>query len=269
MPSSVNDGARGLVTRARRTGTLLQTLVPREFRIRYRESYLDLAWAIITPLVLLGVYGVILSTAFGADEGGCAPYLSLAWVGLVLWTFFAQGVSSATNSMLDSAELLTKIYFPREALPLANVGVTLIDLGLGAVTVVALALAQGITPSITAVAAIPAVLLLVLWTAAISVFAAALTVFVRDTIHAVNLALRAGFFATPVMYDVSFFPEWLRWLGTVNPVAVAITATRDAVLCGRWPDWEVMALQGLAGAALLVGSVLFVRRVEATMVDVI
>lgn len=268
MPGTSRDDARGLVARTQRTVTLLRTLVPREFRIRYRESYLDLAWAIITPLVILGVYGVILTQAFDAD-GGCAPYLSSAWVGLVLWTFFASGVSAGTNSLLDASELLTKIYFPREALPLASVGVTTIDLGLGAVTVVALALAQGVDLSVTALAVVPAVVLLLVWTAAISVLAAAVTVFVRDTIHAVNLILRAGFFATPVMYDASFFPEWLRWIASVNPIAVAITTTREGLLCGTWPRWELVGVQLVAGVALLVGAVLFVRRAEARMVDVL
>jgi lipopolysaccharide transport system permease protein len=259
---------RAFTARVARTANLLRTLVPREFRIRYRESYLDLAWAIITPLVILAVYGVILTQAFDAD-GGCAPYLSSAWVGLVLWTFFASGLSSATNSMLDSSELMTKIYFPREALPLASVGVTLIDLALGAVTIVVLALAQGVHLSVTALAAIPAVLLLIIWTAALSVLAAALTVFVRDVIHAVNLFLRAGFFATPVMYSADFFPDWLQWMVTVNPIAVAITTTRNGLLCGQWPDWKLVGVQLLAGSLLFVGSVLFVRRTEASMVDVL
>lgn len=218
--------------------------------------------------MILAVYGVILTQAFDAD-GGCAPYLSSAWVGLVLWTFFASSVSSGTNSLLDSAELITKIYFPREALPLASVGVTLIDLSLGGVTVVFVALAQGVQLHVTALAVIPALVLLVVWSAAVAVLTAALTVFVRDVVHAVNLLLRAGFFATPVMYDASFFPEWLRWVASVNPIAVAITTTREGLLCGIWPNWTLVGVQLAAGCLLFIAAVLFVRRSESRMADVI
>lgn len=257
-----------LLVRSRRTWALLLTLTPREFRVRYRESYLDVAWAIITPLVLLAVYGVILTQALGV-EGGCAPYLITAWIGLVLWTFFSSAVQSASTSLLRSSDLMAKVYFPREALPLADVGVTIIDLALGLGTVVVLGALQGVRPSVTAVAVLPALVVLVLWTAALAVITAAATVFVRDIAHGVALVLRAGFFASPVMYDVSTLPEWLRWTASVNPVAVVITAVRDAVLCGRWPDLILLVVQGAAGGALLLVAVFYVRRVEARMVDVL
>lgn len=259
---------RSLWGRVRQTWVLLQTLAPREFRVRYRESYLDLAWAVVTPLVLLAVYGVILTQAFDAT-GGCAPYLSAAWVGLVIWTFFSGAVFAASNSLVASGELVTKIYFPREALPLAEVGVSLVDLGLGAVTVVAVALVQGVQPSITAIAVVPAIALVVLWTAALGILVAGFSVFVRDVAHAVNLALRAGFFATPVMYDVSFLPPNLRWIADVNPVAVAIVSVRDALLCGQWPDGRLLAVHLAVGAVLLVAAVLYTRRYESQMVDVL
>ena len=236
--------------------------------MRYRESYLDLAWAIITPLVLLAVYGVILSQGFNA-EGSCAPYLSTAWTGLVIWTFFAGAVYQATNSLVSSSDLLTKIYFPREALPLAEVGVSFVDLGLGGVTIVVLAVAQGIRFSETLLAVLPIVYVLVVWTAAAGIMAAALSVFVRDVAHGVNLVLRAGFFATPVMYDVAFLPEALRWTASVNPIAVVIVAMREAVLCGTWPDLGLLTIQGAAGTAALLLAVLYVRRVESRMVDVL
>jgi ABC-type polysaccharide/polyol phosphate export permease len=257
-----------LWTRTRQTWTLLQTLTPREFRVRYRESYLDLAWAVVTPLVLLVVYGVILTQAFDAD-GGCAPYLSSAWVGLVLWTFFSGAVYQACNSLVGSGELISKIYFPREALPLAEVGVSLVDLALGGVTIVVVALVQGAHIGVTALAVVPALLLLIVWTSALGVLVAATTVFVRDVAHIVNLGLRAGFFATPIMYDVSFLPPELRWLAEVNPVAVAIIAVRDGLLCGTWPDWKLMGIQLVIGTVLLVLAVLYVRRYESHMVDVL
>jgi lipopolysaccharide transport system permease protein len=256
------------VVRTRRTAALLRTLVPRGFRIRYRGSALDLLWSLITPLVLLAVYGVILTQAFDAD-GGCAPYLSSAWTGLVVWTFFSAGVGAACLSLLGSSDLLSKVYFPREAIPLAEVGVSLIDLGIGLVTLLIVVLIQGVVLSPTAIEAIPALVVLVVWTAGLSVLAATLSVFLRDVGHAVNLLLRAGFFATPVMYETSFLPHDLRWIAAVNPVAVAIDGVRSPVLCGASPDWSLLGIQLVAGCVVLVGSVLYVRRVEDRLVDVL
>lgn len=258
-----------LVTRTRRTWSLLKILTPRQFKVRYRESVLDLAWAIITPVVFMAVYGVILTQAFEATSE-CAPYLTSAWTGLVIWTFFAGALGAASLSLINASELIGKVYFPRESVPLAEVGLSLIDLAIGLVTVAGLALVQGVDlVHVTSIAAVPALLVVVVWTAALSVLCAALAVFLRDVAHAVQVFLRAGFFATPVMYEADFLPRSLQWTASVNPVAACIEALRDCLFCARWPNWTVIGAQLAAGTALLIGSVLYVRRVEHRMADVL
>lgn len=256
-----------MAQRLERTYALLKILTPREFRVRYRESVLDLAWAIITPVVYLIVYGVILTQAFGA-EGGCAPYLSSAWTGLVVWTFFSGALSMATSSLVLSASLTSKIYFPREAIPLADVGVNGIDFAISFFTILLVAGFQGIAPTYTIIGAIPVVLMVVVWTCALSVFASALAVFVRDLTQAVQLFLRAGFFATPVMYEVSFLGS-LKWLAVINPVAVGIDGLRRTMLCGLWPNWSLLAIQLTIGSVLLVASLLYMRSIEQRLADVL
>ena len=257
-----------VVARTHRTWELLKTLTPRGFRIRYRESKFDLAWAIITPLVILAVYGVILTQAFEASAE-CAGYLSSAWIGLIIWTFFASALTVASTSILSASDLCTKVYFPRESLPLADVGVTLIDLAIGMVTVVAVSAVQGIQITPALIVIIPALIIAIAWTAAVCVIAAVVTVFIRDVVHVVQLAIRAGFFATPVMYEPSFLPENLLWLTVVNPLAVSIDAIRQALLCGTWPDPVPLAIHMVLGVALLVASVWYVRDVESRMVDIL
>lgn len=256
-----------MAQRLERTYALLKILTPREFRVRYRESVLDLAWAIITPVVYLIVYGVILTQAFGA-EGGCAPYLSSAWTGLVVWTFFSGALSMATSSLVLSASLTSKIYFPREAIPLADVGVNGIDFAISFFTILLVAGFQGIAPTYTIIGAIPVVLMVVVWTCALSVFASALAVFVRDLTQAVQLFLRAGFFATPVMYEVSFLGS-LKWLAVINPIAVGIDGLRRTMLCGLWPNWSLLAIQLTIGSVLLVASLLYMRSIEQRLADVL
>jgi ABC-type polysaccharide/polyol phosphate export permease len=268
VASKRSEPSRSVVGRLAWTTSLLRTLTPREFRIRYRASALDLGWSLITPVALLLVYGVILTGAFDVT-GGCAPYLSTAWAGLVVWAFFSSAVGSSAHSLLVSSDLVSKVYFPREAIPLAEVGVSLIDLAIGLVTFVAVFLVQGVPVTHTVVAAVPAILLVVIWSAAISIFAAVLSVLVRDVGHAVGLGLRLGFFATPVMYEADALPERLGWIAVVNPVAVAIGALRDSVLCGTWPSWSLLGAQLVVGIAVLAAALWYVGRIEDRLVDVL
>ena len=253
--------------RLERTWALLKILTPREFRVRYRESMLDLAWAVITPVVYLVVYGIILTQAFGAT-GSCAPYLSSAWTGLVVWTFFSGALGMATSSLILAAPLTSKIYFAGEAIPLADVGVNGLDFSIAFLTIPLVAGLQGIVPTVTVLGAIPVVIMIVVWTAALSVLAGALAVFIRDLTQAVQLFLRAGFFATPVMYEASFLGS-LSWLAAVNPIAVGIDGLRRSLLCGLWPNWDLLAVQLVLGTVLLVASLAYVRRVEQRFADVL
>ena len=257
-----------LMTRTRRVATLLRILVPRDLRTRYRRSAFDVLWAVISPVVLLLVYGLILTRAFGVTSS-CGPYLSSAWVGLVVWTFFATAVGSGVYSLVSASDLLTKVYFPREALPLATVGASFLDLGVGVLTAVVLVLAQGVRPGVTALGVLPALAVLVVWTAVVTVLTATLAVFARDTVHVVQLLLRVGFFATPVMYGADQLPGAFAWSARVNPLAVTIEAVRDSVLCGRWPDGRLLMLHLAAGLVALLGAVLLVRATESRIADVV
>ncbi len=178
-------------------------------------------------------------------------------------------LGAAMSSLVASGDLMSKVYFPREAMPLSIVGANLVDLGIGFLTVVLLALIQGVRPSITIIAVVFPLALVVVWTAALGVLGAAWTVFLRDTNHAVLLVLRVGFFAAPVMYPVSTLPRSLVRTASANPVAVAIEGFRDTVLRGRWPHWPYLIAQLLVGCSLLVASVVYVRSIEDRMVDVV
>ena len=229
---------------------------------------LNIAWAFIGPVVVLAVYGTVLTQGFKVTGNG-TPYLSSAWAGLVIWTFFATALGGAVSSLVSSADLITKLYFPREAIPLAQTAAALAELGAGLLALVAIALIQGVRPGAMALLAVLPLILILLWTAALSVFAAVLAAFVRDTVHAVHLALRVGFFATPVVYDTSFLPGKLQWMVRLNPVAVSITALRDTFLRTRLPEMTLLGVHLALGVAALVGSVLYARAVESRVVDVI
>lgn len=261
-------GTPHLSDRLRWVTDLVRILAPRELRLRYRENALDMAWVLITPVAVMVVYGIVLSQSLDVT-GSCSDYLSSAWTGLVIWTFFATALGAASWSMISASALITKVYFPREAIPLAVVGATVLDLAVGAVTIVIVALVQDVDLSLVALEALPALLLLVIWTAAISVMAATVAVFLRDITQAVQLFLRVGFFATPVMYEPSFLPAALAWTASVNPLAVAIAGVRQPVLCGVSPDWTILGPHLVAGILFLTLAILYVRSVEDRMADVL
>ncbi|MEL7210857.1 MAG: ABC transporter permease, partial [Actinomycetota bacterium] len=139
----------------------------------------------------------------------------------------------------------------------------------GTLTVIGVALFQGVSIQPEVLAMVPALAVLIVWTAALGVLAAAVSVFLRDVTQMVQLGLRVGFFATPVMYEPSLLPAAFKWTASVNPLAVAIEGIRDGLLCGVWPRWGLLLTHLAVGVALLAASVLYVRSVESRMTDVL
>ena len=244
-------------------------LAGRELRVRYRQSVLDTAWGLLNPVAILAVYGYILTESFSV-EARCGTYLASAWSGLVLWTFFSTAVSTASTSIIASRNLVTKLKFPVDALPLSMVLVAGSELVFGGATVGVLVIAQGAPRVSWATAAVLGALgVLVVWTATISLLVGVVSVFARDLVHAVQLLLRVGFFATPVVYESGFIPDRLAWTGRANPVAVAIEGVRDALLCGTVPDGGLIATHLGVGALALVAVMLYARAVEIRIPDVV
>ncbi len=260
--------ATAMASRASRSWPLLTTMVRRELRVRYRQALLEMAWSLVTPVVVLAVYGVVLTQFFGVGGDG-VPYLSMVWIGMVAWTMFSTAVGSGVHSIVGNADLVSKVYFPREVLPLSVVGASLFDLCIGVAVLVPLLAVQVRAVSMTAFAVVPVGLVLLVWTAAVTVLVAVVAVFVRDLVHATRLLLQVGFFATPVMYSQRDLPSSFQTLHDANPLAVCIDAWRDALLHQQWPDWRLLGLHGLAGVLLFAGSIAYTRRVEDRMVDVI
>lgn len=255
----------GLWHRLRSQVPLLRIWIGREFSARYRQSVLDVVWSLVQPVATLAIYGSVLIGAFGVTGDGL-PYLSFAWAGLTAWTFLSNALAMAVPSIgYDGA--ISKTYFPREVIPLAVIGTALVDLGIQTVILCGLAVFQGIGLSVHLVALAAVDLVLVLWVAAIGVFGAAVSVFIRDVRHITGLALRLGFFASPIMYPITQYPERFGWVVNVNPVAVVSEGMRDVVLRHTWPEWSVLAVHGALAGTLLVLALLYTRSVEPRMVD--
>ena len=238
-----------VTARSTRLVSLVKVLSSRELKGRYRQSVLELGWSLITPITTLAVYGVVLNQAFDVDAGG-APYLSLVWVGMVVWMTFSSAIGGAVTSIVVNRDLISKVAFPKEVLPLAVVGASVVDLAIGILVLVPLLAVQVGSVSVT-------------------VLLATFAVFLRDTVQATRLALQVGFFATPVMYSSLQFSERLDKLSYFNPLAVSITALRDVLIFERWPEWKLLGSHALAGSAVFVSALYLCRLLEDRMVDVI
>ena len=226
---------------------LVLTLVRRQLVLRYRRSVLGIAWSQVGPLALLGVLTAVFSIVVPLQIPHYALYVI---VGLLPWTWFASGISAATDSVVDARDLVRLPGFPTALLPAVAVTTHLVHflLALPALIVVLTIVLHQFPLTL---AALPLVLVVqFLVTVAPAYLLAAWNVRHRDVSHLVAVALLPLFYASPVFYGVDQVPSRYHWIYDVNPLAQLLVAYRDVLLFGRWPAWRGLAI--LAAAALVI-----------------
>lgn len=245
---------------------LTTTWTRRELRARYRQSVLRSSWSLLQPISILATYGWVM-TAVLKVRSDDAPYLSFAWTGLVVFTFFGQSLGQGVGSIQQASAIVSRVYFPREVLPLAVVGGSLVDLTIMIGTLIATVWLQVGPPSLHLIALPLVLVVLTTWTVAATLLAATLTTFRRDLNFAVPLLLRVLFIVTPVMYPASLIDDVSPILVKVNPIAVAIESARDVVYRSQWPDWRLLGVHGLAALVALALVYRVFLRLEPRMAD--
>jgi len=250
------------------THELLYFLVLRNLKLRYKQTVLGAAWAVLQPLLTMGVFTVIFGRLARLGSDGL-PYPVFALAALVPWTYFANALTQAGNSLVDQHQLLTKVYFPRLLLPLAAVIAGLVDFAISFVLLLAVLVWYGIVPSVR-VLAVPGLALL----AAASAFApgiwlAALNVRYRDVRHVIPFLVQIWLFATPVAYSSTLVPERWRALYGLNPIVGLVDGFRWMIA----PASELPGLELIVAVAAVVGMLMaglyFFRRVERSFADVV
>jgi len=243
---------------------LLYFLTLRDVKVRYKQTLMGVAWVIVQPLATMLLFTLVFNKIARLDSGG-VPYPLFAYSGLLLWTFFSVSVTSGTNSLLSNTSLVTKVYFPRAFIPAAAVGAGLVDLGVGSLLLVAIAIYYG--AHVTAgLLLLPAFLLLaVMMALACGMLAAALTVKYRDIRHALPFMLQLWMFASPVVYPL---PASWRWLFDLNPMTGVVEGFR-AALTGAGFEWRAVLVSAVAAPALFAAAFYVFRKLEDTFADVI
>jgi lipopolysaccharide transport system permease protein len=246
---------------------LLAVLAGRDVRVRYKQTVLGAAWAVVRPLLGMVVFTVIFGRLAQLPSEG-APYPVFVFAGLLPWTFFSTALAAGAESLVGAQGLISKIYFPRLLVPLAQAGVALVDLAVALVVLLGLTLAYGVGWS-AAFLWLPAlVALLVVSTLGPTILLSALTVAYRDFRHVTPFLLQVWMYATPVVFPATMVPERWRPLLYLNPVAGPVEGFR-AVVLGRPVDLAGLSVSLGVAVLLLLGSALYFARVEERFADIV
>jgi lipopolysaccharide transport system permease protein len=247
---------------------LLTAWTLRTIRSRYQQSILGGLWAIAQPAATALIFAVIFTNFIPVNTGNL-PYVLIAFTALVPWTFFATGITDMVGSMVDNMSLVTKIYFPREVLPVASLLSRLMDFGISAAVVGVLMLLYQMPAFPMGWIFLPLILLIQLaLMLGIGLMGAALNVFYRDMKHLFTLAIQLWLYASPVIYPASLVPERLQGLYFLNPMAGIIEAYRSVLLYEKLPGASLSVAAVFALIFLLLGFWFF-KRVESQFADVL
>ena len=247
---------------------LLFFLVWREVKIRYKQTALGVAWAILQPVLTMAVFSVFFGRLGRIPSDGL-PYPVFAFSALVPWQLFAFALAESSNSVVANQRLVTKVYFPRLIMPMAAVCVGLVDFCLSLVVLLSLMAFYGVPPS-GALWTLPLWTLLAVVTAlAVGVWLSALNVRYRDIRYTLPFLTQIWLVATPVAYPSSMVPAAWRSLYAINPMVGVVDGFRWALMDGAPAPTMTVAVSGLVVAALLTGGLFYFRRTERTFADVI
>ncbi|MDQ2809004.1 MAG: ABC transporter permease [Chloroflexota bacterium] len=247
---------------------LLYLLTWRDIKVRYKQTVLGGAWAILQPVLLMIVFSLFFGKLLNAPSDGI-PYPVFTFCALLPWQLFAYALTQSGNSLVANQQLITKVYFPRLIIPIAAVLSGLVDFAIAFVVLLGLMLWYGIVPTV-AVLTLPLFVLLAVATAlAVGLWLSALNVQYRDVRHTIPFLTQFWMFATPIAYAASIVPAQWRVLYGLNPMVGVVEGFRWALLGQSSGPGPLLLVSIIVVGGLLVGGLLYFRRVEDTFADVV
>src|SRR6185437_2096435 len=247
---------------------LLYFLIWRDIKVRYKQTALGATWAIIQPLLTMLIFSIFFGRLAKVPSDGL-PYPLFSYSALVPWTFFATGLTQASNSLVISSNLITKVYFPRLVVPMAAVFAGLMDLAIAGGTL-ALMMAYYHHGSTAHILWVPVLLLLALVTSVgVSFWFSAMNVKYRDIRHVLPFVIQLWMFATPIAYPSSLVPARFRAFYAINPMTGVIEGFRWALLGTKTTPGVMLAVSSVIAVLILISGAYFFRRMETTFADVV
>jgi len=246
---------------------LLWVLVERDIRVRYKQTVLGVAWAVIQPTAAMLLFSIVFGQLAKIPSDGL-PYPVFVYAALLPWTFFAASISSSANSLVGQQHLISKVYFPRLIIPLSSAGAGIVDFLVSSVVMLCLMWYFGVGWSLHLLA-VPLLLLAVIFIAlGVGTLLAALTVTYRDFRYVIPFMVQFWMYATPVVYPASLIPERWQWLLYVNPMAGLIEGFRSAFL-GRPFDLQGLAISGATAVIIFASGIYIFEKTERRFADII
>lgn len=247
---------------------LLYFLVWRDIKVRYKQTSLGAAWAVLQPFLTMVVFSIFFGKLGGIPSDGF-PYPVFTFTALLPWQLFAHSLSESGNSLVANQQLVAKVYFPRLVMPLSAAVAGLVDFLIAFVVLLAIMYFYQLMPSI-AILMLPLFILLVLITAlAVGLWLAALNVQYRDVRYTIPFLTQFWMFATPIAYPVSIVPEQWQLFYGLNPMVGVVEGFRWALLGSGEAPGALLAISALIATILLIGGLLYFKRMERNFADVV
>ena len=247
---------------------LLWVLTKRDILVLYKQAFLGAAWAILQPVFAVVIFSIIFGVFVRMPSEG-VPYPIFAFAGVLPWTYFAEAMRRASTGLVNDAELVRKIYFPRLIMPLANVTAPLLDFCLAFVVLIAMMLFYGIMPGWKFLLVPPLMAIAALLALSIGLWLAPINARFRDIKHTLPFLIQVWMYASPIVYPLSMVPEQWRWAYALNPMVGVIEGFRWAVFDRGEPNLFAIGLSVAVIAVLLFGGLVFFRRMERSFADTI
>jgi lipopolysaccharide transport system permease protein len=247
---------------------LLYFLTWRDVKVRYKQTLLGVMWAILQPLFMMLIFALFFGKLVGVPSDGI-PYPLFAYAGLLPWTFFATAASASGNSVVNSANLITKVYFPRLIVPTAAVAAALVDFAITFVVLAVLMIYYGVSLTWGLLMLPVLIVLLTVLALAFGILMSGLNVKYRDIKFALPFLIQLWFFASPIIYPTSLVPARWRWILALNPMTGIIEGFRAALFGRKDFDWHAIAISAVITFLLLVCATLSFKRMEKTFADIV
>jgi lipopolysaccharide transport system permease protein len=246
---------------------LLYTIVWRDIKVRYKQTYLGASWAVFQPFVSMVVFTLFFGVLVKVPSDNL-PYPIFVYAGLLPWTLFSNGLSRASMSLLNDANMISKIYFPRLIVPISSFGAGIVDFAISFLILIAMMLYYGVKPTLGILLFPLLIFITLIASAGVGVILAALTVAYRDVKYISPFLVQIWMYATPVIYPVSIVPEKWRWVLSLNPISGVIDGCRSA-LFGKPFDWVAVSLSTLISLVSLIIGLLYFKKAEYRFADII
>ena len=247
---------------------LLYFFVWRDVKVRYKQTALGTAWAVIQPFMTMVVFSLFFGRLAKMPSDNI-PYPIFAFAALVPWTFFANGLSQASNSVVGSSSLITRVYFPRLIVPLASIAAGLVDFVIAFFVLLAMMLYYGLVPTLNVIWLIPFVLLACITSLGVGLWFSALSVAYRDVRYIVPFITQFWLFATPIAYPSSLLRQPWRTIYGLNPMVGVVEGFRWALLGTNTAPGPIIAISTGVALIILVTGAFYFRRLEKTFADTV